>query len=164
MALQAGAKAPDFTLRTMTADGLKDVRLSDNFGNGPTVLLFFPGAFTPPCTQEMCAVSEGFEAYERLGAAVFGISADTPFALDAWAKANGIKVTLLSDYKRAVIAAYDVILPDLAGLGPGSKRAVFVIDQGGIIIHSQETPTPPEMPDFEPVKKAIELANSMAAM
>ena len=42
MPLPVGTKAPDFTLKTKTADGLKDVKLSDNFGQKPTVLLFFP--------------------------------------------------------------------------------------------------------------------------
>ena len=43
MPITAGTKAPDFTLKTKTADGLKDVKLSDNFGKKSTVLLFFPG-------------------------------------------------------------------------------------------------------------------------
>jgi hypothetical protein len=42
MPIAVGSKAPDFTLKTKTADGLKDVKLSANFGKKQTVLLFFP--------------------------------------------------------------------------------------------------------------------------
>ena len=59
MPLAVGTKAPDFTLSTKTADGPKQIRLSDNFGKGNTLLLFFPMAFTGTCTTEMCEVSAG---------------------------------------------------------------------------------------------------------
>ncbi len=64
MPLAKGAKAPDFTLKTKTADGLVDVRLSDNFGKKHTVLLFFPAAFSSVCTQEMCDQTSGLGEYE----------------------------------------------------------------------------------------------------
>ena len=79
-ALTVGATAPDFTLKTKNAEGLKDIKLSENFGKKNTVLLFFPLAFTGVCTQEMCDVSGGLTAYTDLGAQVYGISVDSPFA------------------------------------------------------------------------------------
>ena len=54
MALAVGTKAPDFSLATKTADGPKQIKLSDNFAKKNTVLLFFPMAFTGTCTTEMC--------------------------------------------------------------------------------------------------------------
>ncbi|MEJ5169681.1 MAG: redoxin domain-containing protein [Fimbriimonadales bacterium] len=156
MPLSPGTIAPDFTLKTLTADGLKDVRLSDNRGKRNTVLLFFPAAFTGVCTQELCDVTAGLAAYADLDADVFGISPDTPFAQDAWAKQNGIGITLLSDYQKEVAKAYDVLLPDLVGLGPGSARAAFVIDKEGVIRHAEQTPTPLELPDFDAVRRTLE--------
>src|SRR5260221_10842234 len=94
MPLAVGAKAPDFTLKTKTADGLKDVKLSDNFGKKQTVLLFFPLAYTGTCTQEMCDQSAGLDDYAKLGAEVYGISVDSPFTHETWAKANRLTVTL----------------------------------------------------------------------
>src|SRR5574343_889228 len=108
MALAVGTQAPDFTLKTKTADGLKDIKLSDHFGKEQVVLLFFPLAYTGVCTQEMCDISGGLGGYANLGATVYGISVDSPFTHEAWAKANGIKVTLLSDLNKAVTKAYDV--------------------------------------------------------
>ena len=85
MPIAIGTKAPDFNLKTATADGLKDVKLSDNFGKKQTLILFFPLAFTGVCTQEMCDVSAGLGDYSGLNAAVYGISVDSPFAQAAWA-------------------------------------------------------------------------------
>jgi len=76
MPLAIGRKAPDFTLSTKTADGPKQVRLSDNFGKRNTLLLFFPMAFTGTCTTEMCEVSQGMNAYTGSNAVVYGISGD----------------------------------------------------------------------------------------
>lgn len=153
MPLAPGTKAPDFTLKTMTESGLADVTLSDNFGKTPTVLFFFPGAFTTPCTKEMCQVSQGLPDYA--GATVWGISADSAFAQAGWAKQEKIDIPLLSDYQHEVIRAYDVVLPSLAGLGPSSQRAVFVIDKDGIIRYAEQTAVASDMPDFGAVQKAL---------
>ena len=155
MPLAIGTKAPDFTLKTKIADGLKDVKLSDHFGKQPVVLLFFPLAYTGVCTQEMCDVSGGLGGYEQLGAAVYGISVDSPFTHEAWAKANGIKVTLLSDLNKAVTKAYDVVFPNLAGVGDTAARAAFVVGKDGVIKYAEQTPTPKDLPSFEKVKAAL---------
>src|SRR5512135_2877965 len=111
MAIPVGAKAPDFTLKSKQASGLVDVKLSDNFGKKNTVLLFFPAAFTGVCTQEMCDISAGLNAYTGLNADVIGISVDTPFAQEAWAQKEKITITLASDLNKDVIKKYQVVFP-----------------------------------------------------
>jgi len=155
MPLPVGSKAPDFTLKTKTAEGLRDVRLSENFGKKNTVLLFFPAAFTGVCTNEMCSISGGLKDYENLNAEVIGISVDSPFALEAWAQKERINFTLASDLNKTATHAYDVVLEGFAGDGTAAKRAVFVIDQNGVIQYSEATPTPKELPDFEKVKAKL---------
>ena len=155
MPLKIGTNAPDFTLKSKTAQGLEDVKLSDNFGKRNTVLLFFPLAFTGVCTQEMCDVSGGVSAYETLNAAVYGISVDSPFAQAAWAKQSKIAVTLLSDLDKKVAAAYGVIFPGLAGIGDTSARAAFVIGKDGVVKYAEQTPTPKDLPNFAAIKSAI---------
>jgi glutaredoxin-dependent peroxiredoxin len=155
MPLKIGISAPDFTLKTKTASGLEDVKLSDNFGKRNTVLLFFPLAFTGICTQEMCDVSGGITSYETLNAAVYGISVDSPFAQEAWANQEKISVKLLSDLNKTVVKAYDVLFPGLAGIGDTAARAAVVIDKQGKIVHTEQTPTPKDLPDFEAVKAAL---------
>jgi len=63
---------------------------------------------------------------------------------------------LLSDYQHKTTEAYDVVLPDLACLGPASKRAAFVIDQTGIIWYSEETRTPGDLPNFAAIIEVLQ--------
>ena len=125
MAIAPGTKAPEFTLKTVTSSGPADYSLSANLGQKNTVILFFPLAFTGVCTQELCDVTAGLSKYESLNAEVVGISVDSPFAQDAWAKKEGIKIPLLSDLNKETAAAYGVLLPDLLGFGSTSARAAF---------------------------------------
>ncbi len=155
MALSVGTLAPDFTLKTMTSEGLTDVHLGSFRGSKNVVLLFVPAAFTGVCTTELCDMTGSINSYTDLDAEVIAISADTPFAQAAWAKQEGIGLTLVSDYQKDTIKAYDIVLDDLAGLGMGSKRAAFVIDKEGVIRYSEETPTPKDLPNFEAVKKIL---------
>ena len=155
MPIAVGSKAPDFTLKTKAADGLKDVKLSDNFGKNATVLLFFPLAYTGVCTQEMCDQTNGLGEYEKLGAKVIGISVDSPFTQEAWANANKIKVTLVSDLNKTTTKAYDVLFPMLAGVGDTSARAAFVIGKDGVVKYAEQTPTPKDLPNFAAVKAAL---------
>ena len=155
MPLAVGTQAPNFTLKTKAADGPKEIRLSDNFGKKQTVLLFFPAAFTGVCTQEMCDTTAGLGDYEHLGAVVYGISVDNPFAQEAWAKANNIKVTLLSDLNKTVIKAYGVVFPNLVGMYETAARAAFVIGQDGVIKYAEQTPTPKDLPNLAAVKAAL---------
>ena len=155
MPLKIGTSAPDFTLKTKTAQGLEDVKLSDNFGKRNTVLLFFPLAFTGTCTTEMCDISQGIGAYGELGADVLGISVDSPFAQAAWAAKEKIGITLASDLNKVVIKQYDVVFPMLAGVGDTAARAAFVIDKAGVVQYSEQTPTPKDLPNFEAIKTTL---------
>lgn len=155
MPIAVGSKAPDFTLKTRTADGLKDIRLSDGFGKTQTVLLFFPGAFTSVCTQEMCDITGGLNDYTNLGARVYGISVDSPSAQEAWAKQNKIGITLLSDLNKTVTRAYDVVLPNFSGIYEASARAAFVIGRDGVVLYAEQTPTPKDLPNFAAVKAVL---------
>ncbi len=155
MPLAVGSKAPDFTLKSKAADGLKDVTLSANFGQKQTVLLFFPAAFTGVCTQEMCDQTGGLAEYEKLGATVYAISVDNAFSQEAWAKANKITLTLLSDLNKTVTKAYDVVFPMLAGIGDTSARAAFVIGKDGVVKYAEQTATPKDLPNFAAVKAAL---------
>src|ERR1700751_5068366 len=102
MAIKAGSKAPDFTLKSKQASGLVDVKLSDNFGKKNTVLLFFPAAFTSVCTKELCDITAGLNGYSGLNADIIGISVDTPFSQEAWALKEKINVPLASDLNKEV--------------------------------------------------------------
>lgn len=155
MPLAVGSQAPDFTLKTKAADGLKDVKLSANFGQKQTVILFFPAAYSSVCTQELCNQTAGLGDYSNLGAEVYGISVDGPFALEAWGTQNKIGITLLSDLNKTVTRAYEVVLPNFAGMYETAARAAFVIGKDGVIKYAEQTPTPKDLPNFTAVKAAL---------
>jgi peroxiredoxin len=160
MPLAVGTKAPDFTLPTKAADGPKQITLSDNFGKGNTLLLFFPMAFTGTCTTEMCGISTDLSAYSDLNATIFGISGDNPFAQEAWAQKEHITVPLLSDYEHHVARAYDVaydsFLPQLnLPMGGVPKRAVFIIDRAGVIQYAESNDDARALPNFDKVKTRL---------
>ncbi len=160
MPLAIGSKAPDFTLPTKTADGPKRVTLSENFGKGNTLLLFFPMAFTGTCTTEMCGVSSDLVAYGEMNAVVYGISGDNPFAQEAWARKEGITVPLLSDYEHTVArsyeVAYDSFLPQIGlGMGGVPKRAVYIVDRAGVIQYFACNEDARAVPDFNRVKAKL---------
>ena len=155
MPIAVGSKAPTFTLKTKAPEGPKEVSLSENLGKTQTVLLFFPAVFTGTCTQEMCDQTAGLGEYEKLGATVYGVSVDNPFAQEAWAKAHGIKIPLLSDLNKTVTRAYDVVFPSLAGMYEVSARAAFVIGKDGVVKYAEQTPTLKDLPNFAAIKAAL---------
>ncbi|MGA2749698.1 MAG: redoxin domain-containing protein [Verrucomicrobiota bacterium] len=155
MAIKVGTKAPDFSLKSKTPTGLVDVKLSDNLGKKNTVLLFFPAAFTSVCTKELCDITAGLGQYTGLNAAVIGISVDTPFAQEAWAQKEKIAIPLASDLNKTVTRAYDVLFPNLAGIGDTAARAAFVIDKTGVVRYAEQTPSPKDLPNFVGVQAAL---------
>ena len=155
MPIPVGSKAPDFVLKRKTAAGLEDIKLSDNLGKKNTVILFVPLAFTGVCTQELCDITAGLGAYSALNADVIGISVDSPFAQEAWAQQSKIGIRLGSDLNKATTKAYDVVFPNLAGIGDTSARAAFVIDRSGVVRYAEQTPTPKDLPNFAAIKDVL---------
>ena len=154
MPLSVGTKAPVFTLKSKNASGLVDVTLPAP--GKTTIILFFPLAFTSVCTQEMCEITAGMNAYSGLNAEILGVSVDSPFAQEAWAQKEKIGIKLASDLNKKTAQAYGVLLDDLIGLGSVSARAAFVIDRKGVVRYSEQTPTPKELPNFSAIKEALE--------
>ncbi len=155
--VQEGESAPDFTAPLATQDDVDEVTLSDELGDGPVVLAFFPGAFTSVCEEEMCEFRDSLADFESLDASVFGVSVDGPFAQQAFAEANDLNFGLVSDFGGDIIADYDVVLESLAGIyGPVAKRSVFVLDENGEVTYRWVSDDPGVLPEFDEVRAAVE--------
>jgi peroxiredoxin len=155
MALSTGTKAPDFQLKSKQPEGLVDIKLSESIAKGPVVLLFFPLAFTSVCESELCSIRDSLGDYEKLDATVYGISVDSPFAQEAFAKANKLNFPLLSDFNKEVSAAYDVLFADLLGFKGVSKRSAFVVGKDGTVLFSSSSDDPKVLPDFNAIQAAL---------
>lgn len=162
MALKVGDKAPDFTLKSKNLTGdVKDISLSDYKGKN-LVVLFFPQAFTGTCTKEMCEISEGMNSYNSLNADVVGISVDSIFTQEAWSKANGIKIPLLSDFNRKTIVDYGTRYDDgkfVHGMNNVSRRSAFVVDKDGVIKYAEILDDAGQLPNFDKINETLKSLN-----
>jgi peroxiredoxin len=156
--VSTGDTAPTFTATVGTAEH-ESFDLEDHLGDGPVVLAFFPGAFTPPCRNEMLAFQEHLADFEDAGATVLGISADSPFSQGSFSEANGLEFDLVSDMGGDAIRAYDleIDIPEL-GLHGIANRAVFVLDDEGVVTYHWVADDPTNEPDYEAVLDAVESA------
>ncbi len=154
MALKIGDIAPDFKLFSKNTTGEpKEFSLSDYKGK-KVVILFYPLSYTGVCTTEMCTVSEGFEKYSAMDAIVLGISVDSIFTQEAWAKANGITIPLLSDFNSTVSSEYGTKYDDggfVLGMNGVSKRAAFVVDSNGKIAYAEVLENAGDLPKFDAI-------------
>lgn len=157
MSLKVGDKAPDFTLTSFTpSNDPVDYTLSSYKDKKNVLLLFFPQAFTGPCTQEICTISEGFEQFSEGDTEVLGISVDGTFVQKAFAKSNNIKFPLLSDFSKETINKYGIVQENFAhGMKNVSKRSVFLVGKDGIIKYMEITEKPGVQVNFEKAKEAI---------
>lgn len=153
VAVEIGQRVPDVQLVNYDR---KAVKISELLGK-PTVLAFFPGAFTGTCTREMCAFRDNLAKFNALDAQVIGISVDTPFAQKAFADAHGLGFPLLSDHNREAVKAFGVVDPNFAGgLLPGvAMRSVFVLDKEGVVRFIWVAPTQSTEPDYAAVEAAV---------
>jgi peroxiredoxin len=103
----------------------------------------------------MCSVTAGLDAYEGLDAQVLAVSVDSPFAQEAWAKANRIEVPILSDFNKEVSAAYGAQYADLLGYRGVAKRSAFVIDKGGVVRYASVSDNAKVLPDFDAIQKCL---------
>jgi peroxiredoxin len=157
--VDVGKEAPDVEL----VDTEKNlVKISDYRGK-PTVLLFYPGAFTGVCTKEMCTFRDGLAKYNQLGVNVVGISVDGPFANKAFKDANSLNFTILSDYAHRAVKEYGVELNNFAGINgyTASKRAVFILDKEGKVRFKWIGDNPGIEPDYKTVAAEAEKVRSV---
>ncbi len=133
----------------------KPVTLSSAVKTGPVVLAFFPAAFSSTCQSEMCTFRDSIATLGAQKAQVFGVSTDTFFALKAWADQQQLNFPLLSDYNKDVIRRYGVVNPDMIGLKDIAKRAVFVIDQEGVVRHREVLEDARNEPNYDTVRATL---------
>ncbi|ERG95253.1 redoxin domain-containing protein [Haloquadratum walsbyi] len=158
MAAEPSPDDPAPTFEATVANGdVESFALDDVLGDGPVVLAFFPGAFTPPCSNEMVALEEHLSEFEEAGATVYGVSADSAFSLNAFRDEHDLSFNLVSDMDRNAIDAYDTKtdIGDLGLLGV-SNRAVFILDEDGTVSYAWEADEPTTEPDYDELVAAVE--------
>src|ERR1700751_2521904 len=120
---RVGEQAPDFELPGTGGT----FKLSDHRGQR-VVLLFYPGDNTMVCTKQFCSYRDRAEDFASLNATVVGISAQDVASHEDFVAQNSLNVQLLADVGGKVARSYGAYGPPL-----GTKRAVIVIDEQGIV-------------------------------
>jgi thioredoxin-dependent peroxiredoxin len=127
--LKIGDRAPDFEL---PGTGEKTYRLGDYRGR-KVIIAFYPGDFTAVCTKQFCSYRDEGEKLDSLGADVLGISPQSVDSHERFTEEKRLNVPLLADEDKAVARAYGVLA------GPMVRRAIFIVDEEGIIRHRKVT-------------------------
>lgn len=152
MKIEAGQKAPDFTLHDTEK---KTVSLANQRGSN-VLLLFFPMAFTSVCTKELCNIRDDIAFYNNLTSKVFGISVDSPATLKKFKEDQHLNFSLLSDFNKEASAAYGCLDDLFNGWMKGvSKRSAFVIDKDSIIRYAEVLEKAGDLPDFERINNTL---------
>jgi peroxiredoxin len=144
-----GSPAPDFTLKNQDRE---DVALSALRGERAALVVFYPFAFSGVCTGELTAVRDDLATFQNDRVQVLAVSCDHPFALKAWADAQGFGFPLLSDFwpHGEVARRYGVFNP-AAGF---ALRGTFLVDRAGVVRFA-EVNQPGEARDQDGWRRAV---------
>jgi mycoredoxin-dependent peroxiredoxin len=137
--VQPGTPAPEFTLRR--EDGSEFTR-ADLTGR-TTVLVFYPFAFSPVCTDQMNLYQEVLGELGTRGATMYGVSCDSPYSLKAFKDKLGVSIEQLSDFepKGAACRAFGVYHP-----GGFPQRALVITGPDAVVKGSYQAPSPSDLP------------------
>lgn len=150
-----GDNAPTFTAPVANGE-VGEIELSSALEEeAPIVLAFFPGAFTSVCSHEMNTFQDRLAELTETGATLYGVSVDSPFALNEFREKLGLEFDLISDANHELIEKYDVKTSfDQFGIDELAQRAVFVIDGSGTVTYAWVGENAGVEPDYDEVEAA----------
>ncbi len=146
---EIGQPAPEFRLK---GPGGQPFVLAEYRGQRHVLLAFYPLAFSPLCSHQLPEIQREMQRFHALETEVLGISVDSWYANQEFARKLGLGFTLLSDFDRATCAAYGVLVPDRGY----SRRALFLVDKSGRIAWRDIAPTPTDIPSTRDALAALE--------
>ena len=130
--LEAGTKAPDFTL----PDQNGEMHSLSDYAGKRVILYFYPKDNTPGCTRQACGFSELRPQFEEKGAVILGVSRDSVASHKKFEEKQKLTFTLLSDPDLQAIQAYDVRKEkkNYGRVSMGVVRTTYLIDENGMIV------------------------------
>jgi mycoredoxin-dependent peroxiredoxin len=153
MSVEIGDEAPDFELPDQHGT---PVKLSSFRGAKNVVLVFYPLAFSPVCSGELCALREEFPEVNRDDVALLTVSVDSLFTHRAWADAEHFQFSLLADFwPHGAVAKEYGVFDEAKGL---AVRGTFVIDKAGVVRWSvvNSIPQARDIADYQKALAALD--------
>ena len=137
--IEAGAPVPELTLRK--GDGSAFTRA--DLGGQTTVLVFYPFAFSPVCTDQLNLYEEVLEDFRAQGATLYGVSCDATYSQTAFAQQLGVTIEQLSDFepKGATCRALGVYHE-----GGFAQRALVIVGPDTTVRWAYQAPSPGDLP------------------
>jgi peroxiredoxin len=137
--LQPGDPVPDFTLRR--GDGSEFTRA--DLADRTTVLVFYPFAFSPVCTDQLNLYDEVLDELQSAGATIYGVSCDATYSQTAFQQQLGVRIEQLSDFepKGEACRAFGVLHP-----GGFPQRALVIVGPDTRVRWSYQAASPAELP------------------
>ena len=137
--IAAGRPAPDFALARHGGGTFTRADLDDR----TTVLVFYPFAFSPVCTDQLSIYNEVLEDFRERGATLYGVSCDATHSQEAFRQQLGIDIEQLSDFepKGAACRAFGVYHE-----GGFPQRALVIVDPDGTVRWSHQADSPGDLP------------------
>ena len=138
-AIEAGTSVPEFTLAT--EDGGTFTR--EDLLGATSVLVFYPFAFSPVCSDQLTLYEEVLGDLAERGATLYAISTDARWSQAAFKEKLGSSVQQLSDFepKGATARAFGVLHD-----GGFTQRAIVIVDPDGVVKWSYQAPSPGDLP------------------
>jgi peroxiredoxin len=134
-----GTPAPEFSLAR--DDGSKFTR-ADLEGT-TTVLVFYPFAFSPVCTDQLNLYEEVLDDFAAQGATLYGVSCDATWSQRAFKEKLGVSIEQLSDFepKGAACRAFGVLHE-----GGFPQRALVIVGPDAVVRWSYQADSPGDLP------------------
>ena len=153
--IAVGQLAPEFKLH---GPGGPWISLSDYRDHHNVVLVFYPLAFSRVCSHELPEVQKRINEFTDLDTVVFGISVDSHYANEAFAKSLHLDFALLSDFKRLAMTAYGVLRPEKGYSG----RATFLVGKDGQIAYAEVAQDASDLTQVPSPDRVLEAIRAMA--
>ncbi|WP_320670983.1 redoxin domain-containing protein [Patulibacter defluvii] len=150
--IAAGTPVPELTLKR--EDGSDFTQ--DDLRGRTTVLVFYPFAFSPVCTDQLQVYEELLPELEQQNAVMYGVSTDASWSQTAFKEKLGITIEQLSDFepKGAASKALGAYF-DPAGM---TNRALIVVGADGTVAWSHLAASPGELPGVDKVREGLAAA------
>src|SRR5579885_142161 len=160
MTIKVGDRIPSAKLRTMTAEGPKEISTDEIFKGKKVVLFAVPGAFTPTCSaQHLPGFVQNAQAIKAKGVDTIAcVAVNDAFVMGAWGKDQGTdgKVLMLSDGNGSFTKELGLEMDgSAAGLGMRSQRYAMVVQDGVVKTLNVEAPRAFEVSSAESILKVL---------